>query len=61
MNISLDENVDTTDTIKFNLLILVLAPVSHLCHISAASVILSVSYKDVLVIAHILMCKLYRN
>lgn len=43
MDISLDENVDTSNAIKGNLDILIVAPITHLGHVSAAGDILLVS------------------
>lgn len=44
MNISLYNNVDTTNTIELYLLILVVAPITHLGHVLAPSVVLLVTY-----------------
>lgn len=43
MNICLDHNVDTTDAVKLNLLILVVAPVTNPGHVSAAGLELLVA------------------
>lgn len=43
MNIGLDENVDTTNTIKLNLLILVLSPIAHADQVGSTSVVLLVT------------------
>ena len=46
MNISLDQNVDTTNAVKLNLLILVIAPVTEPGHVSATSLELRVTYQQ---------------
>lgn len=43
MNIRLDHDVDTTDTVKLNLLILVVAPVTNPGHVSAAGIELRIA------------------
>ena len=51
VNIRLDQDIHTTDTIKRNLDILILAPVAHFGHIRAAGLVLLVALgeHDVLV------------
>jgi hypothetical protein len=44
VDIGLDQNVDTTNAIQLNFLVLVLSPVTHANEISAASVVLLVSF-----------------
>lgn len=46
VNISLDEDVDTTNAVKLNLLILVLSPVTHADQVCAASVVLLVAFSQ---------------
>jgi len=46
VDIRLDEDVDSTDSVKLNLLILVLPPVSQLDKVGAASVIFLVSFSQ---------------
>lgn len=46
VDIGLDEDVDTTDTIELNLLVLVLAPVTHADQVGTASVILLVTFGE---------------
>lgn len=43
MNVCLDHDIDTTDAVKLNLLILVVAPVTNLGHVSAAGVELRIA------------------
>jgi hypothetical protein len=44
VNVSLDEDVDTTNAVKLDLLVLVLAPVTHANQVCAASVVLLVAF-----------------
>jgi hypothetical protein len=46
VNIGLDENVDTTNAVKLDLLILVLSPVTHADQVCAASVVLLVTFSQ---------------
>lgn len=46
MNVCLDKNVDTTNTIQLNLNILVFAPISHLAHVFASSVEFLVAFDN---------------
>lgn len=46
MNISLDDNVHTTNSIKLNLLVLVLPPVTHADQICPAGVIFLVALRQ---------------
>jgi len=43
VNICLDENIDASNTIKLNLFVLVVAPVTHPSHVGAAGVVLLVT------------------
>jgi hypothetical protein len=43
MHIRLDHNIYTTNTIKFNFIILVIAPVAHASHVFAVGFVLFVS------------------
>lgn len=43
VNIGLDQNIHTTDTVKRNFLVLVLTPIAHFGHISAIGIVLFVS------------------
>jgi hypothetical protein len=43
MDIGLDQNVDTTNAVELDLLILVLPPVTHLSHVGTSSVVLLVT------------------
>lgn len=44
MNISLDENVDSANTIKLNLSVLVVTPVSHFAHVVTSGIKLGITY-----------------
>lgn len=46
VNISLHKDVDTTDAIKLNLLVLVISPVAHFGHVLPSSVVLVVSFES---------------
>lgn len=46
MNVCLDKNVDTTNTIQLNLNIFVFAPISHLAHVFASSVEFLVAFDN---------------
>ena len=45
VDISLDKDIDTTDTIKLNLNVLVFPPVAHLSHVLTACIVLLISCK----------------
>lgn len=46
MNVCLDQNVDTTNTIQLNLNIFVFAPIPHLTHVFAPSVEFLVAFDN---------------
>ena len=46
MDISLDHDIDATNSIKFYFLVLIFAPVAHGCHVDALSLVFLVSYKQ---------------
>lgn len=46
MNISLDDNVHTTNSIKFNLFVLVLSPVTHADKVRPACVIFAIAFRQ---------------
>lgn len=46
MNVGLDEDVDTTNSIKLHLLVLVLSPVTHADQVLPTSVVLLVAFSQ---------------
>lgn len=47
MDISLDNNADSSHTVKRNLDVLVVAPVAHACHVDAVRLVFLVSLNHV--------------
>lgn len=45
MNISLNQNVDTTYSIKLNLLVFVFSPITHLSHVCTTSLVFFVTFR----------------
>lgn len=46
MDIGLDENVHATNSVKLNLLVLVLSPVTHADHVGAAGIVFLVTFSQ---------------
>lgn len=46
MNISLDDDVHTTDSIKFNLFVLVFSPVTHTDKVCPACIIFAIAFRQ---------------
>lgn len=53
MYMRLHDDVDTTNTVEFYLCVLIVAPVAHLGHIVATSIIFLITYRRKLV-SHVL-------
>ena len=46
MNVSLDKNIDTADSIKIELFVFVISPISFSCHVVSAGIILFVTFSE---------------